>query len=129
MTNKDRGITKTPETESDLLLDHQYDGIQEYDNPMPRWWVWIFWGSFWFSLAYLFHYWVGNGESLALTYDAEIAAANAVRAKEALKQEVSEESLSQLLGDAQSVERGAAPSRPSASLATRKRGKGGSGRT
>ncbi len=48
-------------TESDPPLTHEYDGIVEYDNPMPRWWVWIFWGSFFFSLGYFIHYHVtGN---------------------------------------------------------------------
>lgn len=92
--------------EEENLLDHQYDGIQEFDNPMPRWWVWIFWGSFWFSLAYVFHFWVGNGQSIASGYDAEMKEVSAARAAEALKQEVSEETLTQLLGDSARIGRG-----------------------
>lgn len=35
---------------------HQWDGIEEYNNPLPRWWVWIFyativWGI-WYTIAY-----------------------------------------------------------------------------
>lgn len=92
----------------DQLLDHQYDGIQEFDNPMPRWWVWIFWGSFWFSLAYLFHYWAGNGVSVATSYDEEVKVVSAQRAKEAAKQTVSEETLSQMMADPATVQAGAA---------------------
>ena len=32
---------------------HVYDGIEEYDNPLPRWWVWMFVGTLIFSLVYL----------------------------------------------------------------------------
>ena len=39
--------------EEDRLLDHNYDGIQEFDNPMPRWWVWIFWATIIFSVVYV----------------------------------------------------------------------------
>ena len=39
-------------TEQERLLEHDYDGIQEFDNPTPRWWTWIFWGSVVFSLVY-----------------------------------------------------------------------------
>lgn len=89
--------------DEELLLDHTYDGIMEYDNPMPRWWVWLFWASFWFSCAYMFHYWVGNGDSVADTYRAEMDVLASERAKEAMAQAVSEESLAQLMGDASSV--------------------------
>lgn len=35
---------------------HEWDGIKEYDNPMPRWWLWtlyatIAWGV-WYTIAY-----------------------------------------------------------------------------
>lgn len=41
-------------SKNDHLLEHSYDGIQEYDNPLPRWWVWIFWATIVFALAYAF---------------------------------------------------------------------------
>lgn len=34
------------------LLDHQYDGIQEWDNPTPGWWHLLFIGSVAFSIVY-----------------------------------------------------------------------------
>ena len=40
-------------SEHDRLLDHSYDGIEEFDNPMPRWWVWIFWATIVFSVLYI----------------------------------------------------------------------------
>ena len=82
------------------LLDHAYDGIHEYDNPLPRWWVWIFAGSFFFSIAYFFHYHLsGNGESVAAAYEADMRVAREVEAKATLGQPVSEESLGKLMSD------------------------------
>jgi cytochrome c oxidase cbb3-type subunit 3 len=84
----------------DVLLDHEYDGILEYDNPMPAWWKNIFWGTFVFSLGYLFWYHLGgNGVSVEAAYEADVAEARALAAKEALSQAVSEESLAQLVND------------------------------
>ena len=42
----------TAKHDEDRLLDHDYDGIQEYDNPMPRWWLWIFWATIVFAVLY-----------------------------------------------------------------------------
>jgi len=35
------------------LLDHNYDGIQEFDNPTPSWWHAIFAGSMVFAVFYV----------------------------------------------------------------------------
>ena len=40
------------QNDKDHLLDHNYDGIQEFDNPMPRWWVYIFWATIVFAVLY-----------------------------------------------------------------------------
>lgn len=39
-----------------LLLDHEYDGIRELDNNLPRWWVWLFNLSILFAIGYLLYY-------------------------------------------------------------------------
>jgi len=45
------------ETEKrNVVLDHNYDGIQEYDNPLPGWWNFLFVGSVAFSLLYVLFY-------------------------------------------------------------------------
>lgn len=59
------------------LLDHNYDGIQEYDNPMPRWWVWIFWATIIFSEVYFIYYHLGPGKTIHDEYAAEMAAGDA----------------------------------------------------
>jgi cytochrome c oxidase cbb3-type subunit 3 len=64
-------------SEQERLLEHEYDGIKEFDNPTPRWWTWIFWGSVAFSIAY----WLNpggmfRGERL-VEYEASMAAAEA----------------------------------------------------
>ncbi|MBZ0124254.1 MAG: cytochrome-c oxidase, cbb3-type subunit III [Roseovarius sp.] len=35
---------------------HEWDGIREYNNPLPRWWLWVFYATIvwaiWYSIAY-----------------------------------------------------------------------------
>jgi len=81
------------------LLDHEYDGILEYDNPMPGWWVMAFWLSVVFAIGYVFHYAVGSGVSVADNYETEMAAARAEQSRHALGEKVSEEGLAKLMQD------------------------------
>jgi cytochrome c oxidase cbb3-type subunit III len=46
---------KTPD-EKDLLLDHDYDGIQELDYPLPRWWLNLFYLTMVFAVFYAGYY-------------------------------------------------------------------------
>lgn len=40
----------------DGTTGHEYDGITEYNNPLPRWWLYLFWITIVFALGYLVAY-------------------------------------------------------------------------
>jgi cytochrome c oxidase cbb3-type subunit 3 len=63
------------------LLDHEYDGIHELDNKLPRWWVWLFYGSILYSAFYLLYYHVfAMGNLSAAEYKAEMKEGEALKA-------------------------------------------------
>jgi len=58
--------------ETDQTTGHEYDGIQEIDNPLPRWWVFMFWATIVFGLGYLGMYGLGNFKGIVtVTVDGE----------------------------------------------------------
>ena len=58
---------------NDELLDHDYDGIRELDNNLPKWWLWLFYLTIIFSVLYMLYYHVtGIGYSQAEQYEAEM---------------------------------------------------------
>jgi cytochrome c oxidase cbb3-type subunit 3 len=54
----------------DKLLTHSYDGIQEYDNPMPAWWTIVFWATVVWSIFYL----IGINVGWIDTYEQDLRA-------------------------------------------------------
>ena len=63
-----------------LLLDHNYDGIQELDNNLPRWWVWLFYITIIFAAVYLVYYHVtGSGDLQAAEYAREMKAGEQIK--------------------------------------------------
>ncbi len=59
--------------ERDKLLDHDYDGIKELDNDLPRWWVYLFWTTIIWGILYMIYYHVFDiGYLSADEYKSEI---------------------------------------------------------
>ncbi|NHA02611.1 c-type cytochrome [Mucilaginibacter sp. HC2] len=46
--------------EKSLLIEHDYDGIQELNNPTPAWFMWLFYGTITFGVCYILIYHVFN---------------------------------------------------------------------
>ena len=92
--------------EQDRMLEHSYDGIQEYDNPMPRWWVWLFVLTILFvPVYYLTPGDIFDGAKKDAMYTKEMAAFKLAH-PEAPK--VTAAALAVIVGDMKEVNKGAA---------------------
>ncbi len=86
---------------------HEWDGIKELDNPMPRWWVWTFYGTIVWALAYTIAYpaWpmISSATKGVLGYSSrqELSTTlEAVSAEQAsLRTAIAEKPLDEILGD------------------------------
>jgi len=64
--------TRNGETKgaTDQTMGHSFDGIEEYDNPLPKWWFLLFIGTIVFAAGYLVLYpGLGNWKGLLPGYD------------------------------------------------------------
>lgn len=86
-----RREAKGPETGEVKTTEHEYDGIEEYDNPLPRWWFYMFLATFVFAVGYLVIYpGLGLYKGVPITeYDGKTwTAVNELRADQAKAEEV-----------------------------------------
>ncbi|MEJ7600266.1 MAG: cbb3-type cytochrome c oxidase N-terminal domain-containing protein [Kofleriaceae bacterium] len=104
-------LTETTQVSNVRLLDHDYDGIREYDNPLPGWWSMMFCASIVFAVCYGFYYHVVDwGRFPAEDYRAALAEYDEGKGdrERASVANATEESLGHQAADPQVVTRGAA---------------------
>ena len=95
------------EPTQDQVLDHEYDGIQEFDNRLPNWWLWTLYGAIGFGLCYwlFFETW-SWGSHPHENYDRKMAAAAQAQLARMEGQELSDEALLLMSAVPETAQRG-----------------------
>jgi cytochrome c oxidase cbb3-type subunit 3 len=67
--NTQNSQNKQAQEVDDHMMDHNYDGIQELDNPPPRWIMAIFYLTIGFSILYAaYYFWLDVGDHQEVKY-------------------------------------------------------------
>ncbi len=117
------------EHESDVMMDHEYDGIRELDNDLPPWWKYGFYISIISAFIYLINFHViKTGDLQNAEYDKSIASAK-LEKEEYEKQNannVNENNVTMLM-DAAEIAKGGSTFKEMCAACHGKEGQGGVG--
>jgi cytochrome c oxidase cbb3-type subunit 3 len=89
------------------LREHVYDGIQEYDQKLPNWWLFTWYITMvWFVIGWIAYYQLGVGKTDQEIVDEQMAVIEAHRAREL--ESIDDDKLWAMSRDREIVERGRA---------------------
>ena len=109
----------------DILTDHAYDGIQEYDNPLPGWWTWLFILTIAFSVVYFMVSWMSGWQlSANFFYEKDVQEHMKVQYGELGKAQPDAQTILKLAGDERWNKAGAAIFAAQCALCHGSRGEG-----
>ncbi len=93
----------------DQVGDHDFDGIQEFDNHLPNWWLWSFYLACIFSVGYWVSYHIfGFTDLPAGEYAAQMTEYRLEKERQAANQPLNEETLQAMATEEVHVEAGRA---------------------
>jgi len=91
------------------VREHTFDGIQEFDNRLPNWWLWTFYLACIYSVGYWIHYHtLGTGDLPIEEYQIEQQAAAEALEKRLAANPITNESLLELAANPAFVAEGKA---------------------
>ncbi len=90
-----------------VLRPHEYDGIQEFDQRLPNWWLFTLYSAILFGFGYWFYYFQSNIPTSDRAAIAHMIAVKEAKELEALK-DLNDENLWKMSRNAQFVEAGRA---------------------
>jgi cytochrome c oxidase cbb3-type subunit 3 len=95
------------EYKQDQVREHIYDGIQEYDNKLPNWWLFILYASIAFSVAYwlVFHTFSVFDLPVAV-YEKEMVTAQEAQLARMAEMELTDETLNLMAASESKVSEG-----------------------
>jgi cytochrome c oxidase cbb3-type subunit III len=106
--NEHNLIEKDELTGGTLISGHEYDGIKELDNKLPKWWLWLFYITIIISVVYFFRFHVlKTGDLQEEEYNKEVADAM-IKYKDLRNANTPDASTITLLTDATSLTAGKA---------------------
>lgn len=88
-------MAKKPQDKHEVeTTGHEWDGIEEYNNPLPRWWLWVFyatiiWGV-WYTIAYPAWPMISGATQGYLGYSTRANVQTEIEAAEAANSEINE---------------------------------------
>ena len=89
-----------------IIEGHDYDGIQELNNPLPRWWLATFYGTIVFALVYWSYFELFGGPTHDERLSAAMARIEERRAAAVVTYDDSNIDLEALLADAEALASG-----------------------
>lgn len=86
---------------------HEWDGIKELNTPLPRWWLWTFFGCILFAIGYVIAYpaipWFGGATKGVLGYSSRAEFAKsmevATAAQSGMRDQIAASSVDQIIAD------------------------------